>query len=433
MSVGKGKADNISMEIDTGATRSTISESAYMSELANMYPLKKCDFALRSYTGELIPTLGYVSVPVKFKSSPSHLADIIVVQGKCPSLFGRDLLQKINLDWNQIFTVKSEPQLRQKGQNHLGDIGALRKSEIVLPTCQPCDPEGFRELLEKHRKLFSDKDTGIKDFTASLKLKPNAKSTYQKSRAVPYSMVDKVEQEYNRLIEADILTPVTSSKWASPTVHVPKANGSVRVCGDYKQVNSVIEDDGYKLPNVQDLFAKLAQEGSQPKVYSVIDLTGAFNQLFLDAESAQLLVLNTHKGLLAPKRLCFGVKTAPVLFQSTMDKILTGIPHVFCYVDDILVATNNVEEHLKILRLLFDRLDKYNVRLNASKCQFFKPQVQYLGHDLSGKGIQPVQDKIEAIMRAPRPTNVSELKSFLGIVNYYGKFVENLASKLHPL
>ncbi|PIK47183.1 hypothetical protein BSL78_15953 [Apostichopus japonicus] len=116
-----------------------------------------------------------------------------------------------------------------------------------------------------------------------------------------------------------------------------------------------------------------------------------------------------------------------------MDKILTGIPHVFCYVDDILVATNNVEEHLKILRLLFDRLDKYNVRLNASKCQFFKPQVQYLGHDLSGKGIQPVQDKIEAIMRAPRPTNVSELKSFLGIVNYYGKFVENLASKLHPL
>ncbi|PIK47184.1 hypothetical protein BSL78_15954 [Apostichopus japonicus] len=180
MSVGKGKADNISMEIDTGATRSTISESAYMSELANMYPLKKCDFALRSYTGELIPTLGYVSVPVKFKSSPSHLADIIVVQGKCPSLFGRDLLQKINLDWNQIFTVKSEPQLRQKGQNHLGDIGALRKSEIVLPTCQPCDPEGFRELLEKHRKLFSDKDTGIKDFTASLKLKPNAKSTYTK-------------------------------------------------------------------------------------------------------------------------------------------------------------------------------------------------------------------------------------------------------------
>ncbi|PIK44830.1 hypothetical protein BSL78_18309 [Apostichopus japonicus] len=189
MSVGKGKADNISMEIDTGATRSTISESAYMSELANMYPLKKCDFALRSYT-------------VKTKRSKS-----------------------------------------------LGDIGALRKSEIVLPTCQPCDPEGFRELLEKHRKLFSDKDTGIKDFTASLKLKPNAKSTYQKSRAVPYSMVDKVEQEYNRLIEADILTPVTSSKWASPTVHVPKANGSVRVCGDYKQVNSIIEDDGYTVKN----------------------------------------------------------------------------------------------------------------------------------------------------------------------------------------
>ena len=308
-----------------------------------------------------------------------------------------------------------------------------KRRKIVLPTPHANHPLGFQELLESHCNLFSDQNTGIKQFTASLNLKTNSKPVFQKSRPVPYAMVKDVDQEYDRLIKADILTPVTFSSWASPVVHVSKTNGAIRVCGDYKQVNNLIEDDGYKLPNVQDLFAKLAEQGSQPKVYSVIDLAGAFNQLFLDTEAAQLLTLNTHKGLLAPKRLCFGVKTAPVMFQATMDKILVGIPHQFCYIDDILIATDTVSEHMQVLKFLFERLLEFNVRLNATKCQFFRANVQYLGHVLSHDGVKPVQDKLEAMNSAPRPNNISELKSFLGIVNYYSKFVANLASNLHPL
>lgn len=122
---------------------------------------------------------------------------------------------------------------------------------------------------------------------------------------------------------------MTHSEWASPVVHAVKAQGSVRVCGDYKALNELILEDGYKLPNIQDLLARITERGRKPRVLSIIDFAGAFNQLFLSEESAKYLVLNTCKGLLATKRLCYGIKTAPALFQATLDKILAGIPNIF--------------------------------------------------------------------------------------------------------
>ena len=216
-------------------------------------------------------------------------------------------------------------------------------------------------------------------------------------------------------------------------VHVPKADGSVRVCGDYKAVNQVIEGDGYKLPNISEMFAKITQNGMKPKVYSVIDLSGAFNQLFLDEKSAELLTLNTIKGLMGTKRLCYGVKTAPAQFQAAMDKILAGIEGVYCYIDDILIVSNTKEEHLNILKLVFERFRRYNVKLNGTKCKFFQKDVQYLGHQICAEGIRPLQNKVEAIQGAPQPRDVSELKSFLGMINFYGKFIPNLSEQLHPL
>ena len=180
------------------------------------------------------------------------------------------------------------------------------------------------------------------------------------------------------------------------------------------------------------MFAKFAQ-GSHPKIFSVLDLSGAFNQLKLDEESAKLLVLNTHKGLYGTSRLTYGIKVAPAQFQACMDKVLSGIDHVFCYIDDILVATSSLEEHMKVLGQVFERLVQYNVKLNQDKCLFLQDSVNYLGHEVSDMGVKPLQNKIEAIMKAPVPRNISELKSFLGMVNFYAKFVPNFAAKLHPL
>ena len=116
-----------------------------------------------------------------------------------------------------------------------------------------------------------------------------------------------------------------------------------------------------------------------------------------------------------------------------MDKILAGIENVFCYIDDILIATKDEKQHIEVMEEVLRQLEKYNVKLNKAKCLFFRKQVQYLAHVLWGEGVKPVQDKVDAIVKAPQPKNVSELKGFLGMVNFYGKFVPNLSSEVHPL
>ena len=168
-------------------------------------------------------------------------------------------------------------------------------------------------------------------------------------------------------------------------------------------------------------------------VFSLVDLSGAYNQLEVEEKSAPLLTLNTHKWLYHTLHLAYGVKTAPSIFQKTMDQILSGIENVMCFVDDILLTSDSESEMVRLLDQVLTRLRQHNVRLNKAKCQFFKSKVQYLGHILSAEGIQPIQDKVEAIKLAPPPTNLTELQSFLGMVNYYGKFIPNLSSVLHPL
>ena len=213
----------------------------------------------------------------------------------------------------------------------------------------------------------------------------------------------------------------------------------MRICGDYKRVNMAFEDNKYPLLTMQDLFTKLhvAHNGESPAIFSICDLSGAFNQIKINEESkkksADLLTLNTHKGLYRMRRLAYGVKTAPSIFQATMDKILNGLDNTMCFVDDILIWGKNEQENLRILEEVFTRLRQHNVKLNLGKCQFLKTSVQYLGHIVSSKGIQPVQDKVEAIRKAPTPSNLTELQSFLGMVQYYGKFIPNLSMVLHPL
>ena len=145
------------------------------------------------------------------------------------------------------------------------------------------------------------------------------------------------------------------------------------------------------------------------------------------------MAINTHRGLYWYKRLPFGVASAPSIFQCTIKSILQGIPHVTVYIDDILITGTTQEEHLHNLEEVLGRLEKANIRLKLCKCAFFLPSVHYLGHRISAQGFQPLTDRVKAIQDAPAPRNVSQLKSFLGSLNYYSKFLPNLSSTLAPL
>ena len=220
------------------------------------------------------------------------------------------------------------------------------------------------------------------------------------------------------------------SDWAAPVVPVIKKDGTIRLCGDYKvTVNTVAKPDTYPLPRIEDIFASLANGNS----FTKLDLAHAYQQISLTEDSKVLTTINTHKGLFRYNRLPFGVSAAPSIFQRTMESLMQGLPHVVVYIDDILVTGATQEEHLRTLEEVLHRLEKAGARLKREKCQFMLPMVEYLGHRISADGLQPTDSKIKALKDAPIPSNVSQLKAFLGLLNYYGKFVPKLSTLLAPL
>ena len=174
------------------------------------------------------------------------------------------------------------------------------------------------------------------------------------------------------------------------------------------------------------LFSSLAGGTS----FSKLDLAHAYLQIPLEEESKKYVTINTQRGLYRYNRLPFGVASAPAIFQRTMEDILRGIPQVSVYIDDVLVAGKTEEEHLKTLDQVLTGMQKAGLRLKKQMCAFLLPSVEYLGHKITAEGIQPIE---QAIKDAPAPKNVTQLRSFLGLINYYAKFLPRLSSTLAPL
>ena len=167
--------------------------------------------------------------------------------------------------------------------------------------------------------------------------------------------------------------------------------------------------------------------------FSKLDLSQAYQQLKLDESSSGLLTISTHKGLYQPDRLQFGVHSATGIFQREMDKHLAGIPCVKVRVDDILVTGKNDIEHLNNLGRVIQKLSEAGLTVKPSKCYFLQDEVTYCGYRVRKEGVRPLLENVEAVQKAPEPTNVSELRSYLGMLNYYLNYLPDLATVSEPL
>ena len=284
--------------------------------------------------------------------------------------------------------------------------------------------------IQLHPNIFKPGLGTIKGITAKLEMKAEAQPRFYKARPVPYALQEAVEAEYNRLESEGIVERVEFSEWATPMVHVPKADGTTRSCGDYAvTVNPQLNVLQYPIPLPEDVFVRL--RGG--KRFTKLDLKSAYQQLPLDPESQPFVTINTHRGLYCYKRLPFGIASSPAIFQCTMDIILQGLEHVASIQDDILITGKDDDGHIKNLNTVLDRLDDYGLRLQLSKCKFMQKSVTYMGCIISAEGISPTDEKVEAIKHAPRPENSTQLRAFLGMINYHGKFIRNLSSILQPL
>ena len=387
----------VRMEVDTGASVSLMGEESFQTLLQRGAVIRPANIRLSTYTGEAIQVVGTADVEVQHNGQTVTLP-LIITRGSGPSLLGRNWLSTLKLDWNSIFQVKTALTLQ--------------------------------ELLETHSEVFEEKLGKVKGTTAKIHVDPDAMPRFFKARSVPFTMQQKVEKELERLQEQGIIEPIQFSDWAAPIVPVTKPDGSVRICGDYKvTVNRVAKLDKYPIPKIDDLFTSL----SGGKRFTKLDLSHAYQQIELDEDSRQFATISTHKGLFRYNRLPFGIASAPSIFQRIMDNLLQGIPGVCVYIDDILVTGHTSAEHLDHLAEVLRRLQKAGMKLKRAKCEFFLPSVDYIGHTISADGLHTSKAKVEAILKAPAPKNVGELRSFLGLVNYYGKFLPDLATTLSPL
>ena len=388
----------VTMELDTGVAVTIMSEK-HFREIFDDTSLRKSELLLKTYSGDRLTVLGTMDAVVQYEQQTRELP-LTVVRGHGSSLLGRDWLQHLTLNWRKINAVSKH---------------AERSVEY---------------LVDKYGELFLDELGTIKSFQAELRVEPQDRPKFFKAHSVPYALRLPIEEELDRLEREGIINKVTHSEWATPVVAVPKPDGRVRLCGDFKvTVNPSLSVDQYPLPKVDDLLATLAGG----KQFMKLDLTQAYLQLALHQDSKEYCTINTHRGLYRFNRLPFGIASAPALFQKTMDTILQGAPGAMCYIDDILVTGATNEAHLQNLEEVLRRRKSYGIRMKKEKCHFMCNSVTYLGHLIDSEGIHATPDKIKAIVEAPIPTNVQQLRSFLGLLNYYRKFLPNLASIIQPL
>ena len=391
------------MELDTAADFSIMSKSEYLEKFADK-PLTPSEVTLKTYTGEVLEVSGEMQCDIVYKGKQYSLPILVANYDAKPTLLGKNWLWHIKLEWGEIFCIPKGDTLSADSQ--------------------------LNDLLSKHSELFTENYEGMKGLEAHITMRGDARPVFVKARRVPYTLKEQIERELDKLEKNGVIKKTDRSCWASPIVVVPKADNTVRICGDYKStINKSVEDEQYVLPTTQDLYTALV--GS--KVFSKLHLSHAYSQLNVDKESQEYLTIATHKGLYSYLKLPYGVKSSPKIFQAKMDQILLGVEKCVCKQDDILIGGNDWQENLKILADVLDRLHKYNLHLKLPKCEFLKPEVVYLGLRISAEGLQPVEEKINAVKQAPTPQNVSELRSFLGMVQYYHSFLPGLATILAPL
>lgn len=310
-------------------------------------------------------------------------------------------------------------QLPVTVQTNLDDLSEAQRGKL-------------RDLLTKHSDVFSKNDCDFGYTTSVTHNVPtgDAPPIKQRHRRIPPQVFQEVKRHVRDLVSQGILRE-SCSPWASPAVIVIKKDGSVRFCCDYRRLNKVTCKDAYPLPRVEESLDALGNA----QLFSTLDLTSGYFQVAMSEEDRAKTAVTTPFGLFEWTRMPFGLCNAPATFQRLMGVVLGDLTFdiLLIYLDDIIVFSKDFDSHCQRLEIVFNRLRQHGLKLKPSKCFLLKPEVKFLGHLISSKGIQVDGEKTRALETWPVPKNVKELRQVLGFMSYYRRFVPGFAQLARPL
>ncbi|CAM5158112.1 unnamed protein product [Eretmochelys imbricata] len=238
-----------------------------------------------------------------------------------------------------------------------------------------------------------------------------------------------IEREIQDMLQMGVIRP-SESAWASPVVLVPKPDGEIRFCVDYRKLNAVTRPDNYPMPRTDELLEKLGRA----QFISTLDLTKGYWQVPLDESAKERSAFITHLGLYEFNVLPFGLRNAPATFQRLVDGLLAGLgEYAVAYLDDVAIFSDSWADHLEHLQKVLERIRDAGLTVKAKKCQIGLNRVTYLGHQVGQGIISPLQAKVDAIQKWPVPKSKKQVQSFLGLAGYYGRFVPHYSQIAAPL
>lgn len=326
---------------------------------------------------------------------------------------------------NRVFSSSAEADT-------LSQVVLDNDSVKIGETACKADRNKLLDILKKYRHCFAStmKELGCTN-AAEMNIEVNSKVpvVYRPYR-LSHMEREKVRGMIGEMLEAGVIRD-SVSEYASPIILVRKKDGKLRMCVDYRMLNSITVKERYPMPIIDDEITRLSGQG----FFITLDLASGYYQVPIAEESKPLTAFVTPDGQYEFNRMPFGLANAPAVFQRMMNKVLGSdrFNKATAYIDDILIYGESVDECLAKLEAVLQSLENANLTLNLAKCEFLKDTVDYLGYEISASGIRPGSKKIQSVVDFPRPENQHTVRQFLGLVSYFRKFILNFAQIANPL
>jgi transposase InsO family protein len=334
--------------------------------------------------------------------------------------------------------LKGGPRISSVSTRNAQELREVRqKLEQKLVHLSTKDKQALLPVIEEYLDLFCNESTGVLPTTTkgyheirTGDALPIKKTPYR----VPFALREEMRRQLDEMLAKGVITPC-ASPWAAPVILVPKKSPDgipkYRFCTDFRGLNSVTTVPVYPIPDVKANLSLMA--GS--RYFTLLDIENAYWNIPIREEDKDKTGFVTPFGSFRYEKMAFGLSGAPSTFQRVMDAMLVGLRdvEVLVYLDDLLLFSETIEDHVRKMRLVFERVREANFKLSVAKCTFAVPEVVYLGHVVNEEGVAPDPSKVKAIREFPRPKKVRDIRAFLGLSGYYRAFIRNYAAMSRPL